>query len=228
MPHDQTNRPRSSQHNGLTMPYHAARPNQKPSVLACGIPYQTLPRSCARGANPFGVFGLVRGPLTRCYHVTDLAVCHSITLLPIITGRGVKYTHNDIQHLVLHTDSGPTRIRLVPEASDPKEVVMRDPYVISINRRPQHIDAVFKFTIRWLVIANIVLGVFTLVNLVIYPKYIYEAPVPILHSPHVTTLHPTPPRDIGSARSGGRRSSPHDHVNGGVRCDILHRSKQIC
>ena len=70
------------------------------------------------------------------------------------------------------------------------EVVMRDPYVIAINRRPQRIDAMFRFMIRWLVIANMVLGTFTLFNLYIYPKYIYEAPVPILHSPHVDTLHP--------------------------------------
>ena len=67
---------------------------------------------------------------------------------------------------------------------------MRDPYVIAVNRTPQHIDAFFRFMTRWLIIANIVLGTFTLVNLVIYPKYIYEAPVPILHSPHVDTLHP--------------------------------------
>ena len=67
---------------------------------------------------------------------------------------------------------------------------MHDPYVIAINRRPQHIDAVFRFTIRWLVMANIVLGTFTAFNLVIYPRYIYEAPVPTLSSPHVTTLHP--------------------------------------
>jgi len=144
---------------------------------------------CSR-CESLGVFGLVPGPLTRCYHVTVLAVCHSRTLLPIISGRGVKYTHNDIQHLVLHPDSGPTRIRLVPEASDPKKVAMQDPYVISINRTPQRIDAVFQFTMKWLVIANMVLGVFTLVNLYIYPRYIYQAPVPILHSPHVTTLHP--------------------------------------
>ena len=67
---------------------------------------------------------------------------------------------------------------------------MRDPYVIAVNRTPQHIDAVFRFMIRWLIVANIVVGTFTVFNLVIYPRYIYEAPVPILHSPHVTTLHP--------------------------------------
>ena len=67
---------------------------------------------------------------------------------------------------------------------------MRDPYVITVNRTPQHIDAFFKFMTRWLVIVNIMLGVFTVFNLVIYPRYIYEAPVPILSSPHVDKLHP--------------------------------------
>ena len=67
---------------------------------------------------------------------------------------------------------------------------MQDPYVIAVNRRPQRIDAVFRFMMRWLIMANIVLGTFTLFNLVIYPRYIYEAPVPTLSSPHVATLHP--------------------------------------
>ena len=52
------------------------------------------------------------------------------------------------------------------------------------------VTALFRRMIKWLIVANIVLGTFTLFNLVIYPRYIYEAPVPILHSPHVTTLHP--------------------------------------
>jgi hypothetical protein len=64
---------------------------------------------------------------------------------------------------------------------------MQDPYVISINRRPQHIDAMFRFMIRWLVIANIVLGTFTLFNLYIYPKYIHE---PVLYSKPANQLHP--------------------------------------
>ena len=53
-----------------------------------------------------------------------------------------------------------------------------------------HIDpevtALFRRMIRWLVIANMVLGTFTLFNLYIYP----ERPDPILSSPHVDTLHP--------------------------------------
>ena len=48
----------------------------------------------------------------------------------------------------------------------------------------------FRRMIRWLVIVNIIVGTFTLFNLVIYPKYIYEAPQPTLSSPHVDTLHP--------------------------------------
>jgi hypothetical protein len=67
---------------------------------------------------------------------------------------------------------------------------MRDPYVIAVNRRPQHIDALIRFMIRWLVIANIVLAIFTVFNLYIYPEHIYERPEPVLHSPHVDTLHP--------------------------------------
>jgi hypothetical protein len=67
---------------------------------------------------------------------------------------------------------------------------MRDPYVIAVNRTPEHINAFFGFTMRWLIIVNIVLGVFTLFNLWIYPEYIYERPDPILYSPPVNQLHP--------------------------------------
>ena len=48
-------------------------------------------------------------------------------LLPIITGRGVKYTHNDIQHRILYRNRGPTRIRLVPTASDHEEIAPPHP-----------------------------------------------------------------------------------------------------
>ena len=61
-----------------------------------------------------------------------------------------------------------------------------------ITRDPtaEHTDALIRFTIRWLVIANIVLAIFTVFNLYIYPEHIYERPEPVLHSPHVDTLHP--------------------------------------
>jgi len=128
--------------------------------------------------------------LTRPYQLTDLALDQYKIVLPIITSRGVKYTHNDISHSTLLTHSRGLGLGLIPTASDPEEVVMRDPYVIAVNRRPQHIDALIRFMIRWLVIANIVLAIFTVFNLYIYPEHIYEPPEPVLHSPHVDTLHP--------------------------------------
>ena len=78
----------------------------------------------------------------------------------------------------------------IPTEHTQKKVVMRDPYVVSVNRRPQHIDAMFRFTMKWLIVANIVLATFTVFNLYIYPQHIYQAPEPVLHSPRVTTLHP--------------------------------------
>ena len=62
---------------------------------------------------------------TRAYHCADLAVDQYKIVLPIITSRGVKYTH-DINCTVLHPDSGPTRMGLIPEASNPKKVVAGD------------------------------------------------------------------------------------------------------
>ena len=67
---------------------------------------------------------------------------------------------------------------------------MQDPYVIAVNRTPQHIDALIRFMIRWGVIVNIVLAVFTVFNLYIYPEHIYERPEPVLHSPPANQLHP--------------------------------------
>ena len=52
------------------------------------------------------------------------------------------------------------------------------------------VTTLFRRMIKWLIIVNIILGTFTLVNLYIYPRYIYEAPEPVLSSPHVDTLHP--------------------------------------
>jgi hypothetical protein len=113
----------------LTNRYQPGRPNQKPSGLACVFPYQTLPRastSCARGANPFGGFGLVAVPLPFPTISSIWLHRRSIVVLPIITSRGVKYTHNDIKHSILHHHSGPTRIRLIPQASNQKKVAVGD------------------------------------------------------------------------------------------------------
>jgi hypothetical protein len=52
------------------------------------------------------------------------------------------------------------------------------------------VTALFRRMIRWLVIANMVLGTFTLFNLYIYPEHIYERPDPILYSKPANQLHP--------------------------------------
>ena len=93
--------------------------------------WNTLPNltgSCARDANQLGVFGLVTPPITSPYQRTVLAVCHYNIVLPFITGRGVKYTHNDIKHSILHPDSGPTGIRLVPTEHTQKEIAPPHPH----------------------------------------------------------------------------------------------------
>ena len=52
--------------------------------------------------------------------------------------------------------------------------MIHDRYVIERNRTPERIDKFFKVSIRYLIISNIVLGIFTIFNLYIYPKYLYE------------------------------------------------------
>ena len=50
-----------------------------------------------------------------------------------------------------------------------------------------HLDAWIRRGTRWLIIANIVLGVFTLFNIYIYPEHIYQ-PTPV--SEPVDQMHP--------------------------------------
>ena len=52
--------------------------------------------------------------------------------------------------------------------------MIHDRYVIERNRIPERIDRFFKVSIRYLIVLNIVLGIFTIFNLYIYPEYIYE------------------------------------------------------
>ena len=46
---------------------------------------------------------------------------HYVVLLPNITGRGVKYTH-DIRHTVLHSDRGPRGLCVIPTEHTQKKV----------------------------------------------------------------------------------------------------------
>ena len=48
---------------------------------------------------------------------------HYNIVLPTLTSRGVKYTHNDHKHSILDPDRGPTRIRLIPQEHPQKKVV---------------------------------------------------------------------------------------------------------
>ena len=58
----------------ITLPMLTTAGDQtKNQVFLHVEPLPNLTGSCARGANPFGVFGLVRGPLTIAYHSPDLA-----------------------------------------------------------------------------------------------------------------------------------------------------------
>jgi len=52
--------------------------------------------------------------------------------------------------------------------------MIHDRYVIERNRIPERIDKFFKVSIQYLIVLNIVLGLFTVFNLYIYPNYIYE------------------------------------------------------
>ena len=51
---------------------------------------------------------------------------HSIVLLPTLTSRGVKYTH-DINRTVLHSDRGPLGLCVISQASTQKEITVGDP-----------------------------------------------------------------------------------------------------
>ena len=58
-------------------------------------------------------------------------------VLPIITSRGVKYTH-DINCTVLHSNRGPLGLCGISQASDPKKVVVTDPPTARHNVATPH------------------------------------------------------------------------------------------
>ena len=59
--------------------------------------------------------------------------------------------------------------------------------IIERNRIPERIDTIIRILIRYLIISNVILGIFTIFNLYLYPKYIYEAP-PMTRD--ISTLYP--------------------------------------
>ncbi len=66
--------------------------------------------------------------------------------------------------------------------------MIHDRYVIERNRIPERIDRFFKVSIQYLIVLNIVLGLFTIFNLYIYPEYLYEETPEILRD---TSIIPT-------------------------------------
>jgi hypothetical protein len=109
------------------MPYHAAGPDQRPSGLACGTPYQTLPdRMLAVRTHWWFWFGP-----GSAYQVlpTDPSGSASILLhyYQSLPAAGLN-THNDRNSHILYSDSGPTRIRLISQASDQKEIAPPHPH----------------------------------------------------------------------------------------------------
>jgi hypothetical protein len=78
-------------------------------------PYQDPCSRCERHWQiRFGLPGLTRIRIWLGHH--------SRTLLPTLTSRGVKYTH-DIRHSILSSHSGPLGLCGIPPASDQKEIV---------------------------------------------------------------------------------------------------------
>ena len=85
-------------------------------------PYRILCSRCER----HWWFWLGPGALTNPYHIINLAVDQYRIVLPCLTSRGVKYTHNDINSHIPRGDSGPTRIRPIPTEHIQKEIVVGD------------------------------------------------------------------------------------------------------
>jgi hypothetical protein len=107
-----------------SLPTVETKPKTNGSCMC--LPLPNLTRFRARGAKPIGAFGLVPVPLPMLTISSIWLSRRSIVLLPIITGRGVKYTHNDIKHRILHPDSGPRGIRLIPTEHTQKEITVGD------------------------------------------------------------------------------------------------------
>ena len=102
-------------------------PETKPKTMwSCMcLPLPNLTRIRARGANTIGAFGSVQEPLPFPTNRPFWLALHSITLLPTLTSRGVKYTH-DINCTVLHSNRGPPGLCGISQASDQKKVVVGD------------------------------------------------------------------------------------------------------
>ena len=106
------------------LPCRETKPKTNGSCMWKALP--NLTGSCARGANQLGAFGLVQEALPTLTKSSIWLHRRSVVLLPIITSRGVKYTHNDIKHSIPHPDSGPLGLCGISQASNQKEITVGD------------------------------------------------------------------------------------------------------
>ena len=105
-----------------SLPTRATKP-KTPGFLHVSSPtnaYRILcPRSETLRQIRIGLPTLTNGPIWLCHRYR--------IVLPIITSRGVKYTH-DINCTVLHSNRGPLGLCGISQASDPKKVVRPHPH----------------------------------------------------------------------------------------------------
>ena len=130
--------------------------------LTCVDAYQTLPESVLTVRNPLADLVWSPPPLPTLTTFRIWLGHHYNTLLPGLTIRPVKYTH-------MHP--------------------LDRPFIRNHNWC-DHLEAWMRKGLRWLIVVNIVLAIFTVFNIYIYPEHIYEAPEPIRVSEPVDQLLP--------------------------------------
>jgi hypothetical protein len=109
---------------GLPIPTKA--PDQTKNQVVLHVEHPTKPYRilCSRSECHWQIrFGL---PMLT---ISPFWLAHRYRIvLPNITGRGVKYTHNDIKHTVLHSNRGPLGLCGISPASNQKEITPPYPH----------------------------------------------------------------------------------------------------
>ena len=106
-------RPEGQTQNGSGLPIVTNTPDQTKNQVVLLVEHPTKPYQdpCSRCESGWCIWiGLPT--LTT---VPIWAGHRHRRVLPTLTSRGVKYTHNDRDNDIPHPDSGPTRIRLIPQ-----------------------------------------------------------------------------------------------------------------
>ena len=107
-----------------SLPCRETKPKTKWSCLWNTLP--NLTKIGARRAKLIGGFGLVVVPLPTLTKAPFWLGHRRNIVLPIITSRGVKYTHNDINDTVLHSNRGPRGLCGISPASNQEVIPVGD------------------------------------------------------------------------------------------------------